>query len=498
MRYRQYIRVSSKKQLRGASLEEQERANAGRVSQLGGTVEHTYTEAGRSAFTERLDKRPAFQQMLIDARARRFDALVVYDLSRFSRQAAVSLTVAADLERLGITVISATEYFDRTTAAGRMTYTMLAAAAQFKSDHLSERMRAVRRSTAERGLLPGPVPVGYERRDGRLFATPAAEAVKLAFQLYCTGDYGSHRITDAMNATGHTMPDGSPFKATAVDELLHCPVYAGFVPCSGTLYPGTHEPLIDAATWERAQAVAQARARRRPDATPRYPLLAGLAVCAGCGAPMWSKGGDYPGYVCSAHLTRAHGVSPDVVCSGMRSHGPQIDQMVCGLLAGLALAPGLVEQARAMIEQQTPPTVAPVRALDAALKKLKADFLADVISAVEYESQRAALLAQPVPTPAPARAPVDSAAVLRLVGDLPTLLVEASPQHRRAVVKELLSEVWIGRRRVIAVRPTRAAAALGAAAAAYGDFNLVASSWAGWASGIGAYTKVKTVWMRAA
>jgi site-specific DNA recombinase len=136
MRYRQYIRVSSKAQLRGASLEDQERANVARVGQLGGTIEHTYTEPGRSAFTENLGKRQAFQQMLTDARARRFDALIIYDLSRFSRQAAVALTVAADLERLGITVISATEYFDRTTAAGRMTFTMLAAAAQFKSDHL--------------------------------------------------------------------------------------------------------------------------------------------------------------------------------------------------------------------------------------------------------------------------------------------------------------------------------------------------------------------------
>jgi site-specific DNA recombinase len=307
MRYRQYIRVSSKAQLRGASLEDQERANVARVGQLGGTIEHTYTEPGRSAFTENLGKRQAFQQMLTDARARRFDALIIYDLSRFSRQAAVALTVAADLERLGITVISATEYFDRTTAAGRMTFTMLAAAAQFKSDHLSERMRAVRRSTAERGILPGPVPVGYRRIDGRLEQTPAAEAVRVAFQMYCTGDYGSMRITDAMNATGHTMPDGTPFKVTAVDEILHNPIYAGFVPCGERLYPGLHEPIIDAATWERAQEVAAARAKRRPQPQRRATRSSraspyARAAVPRCGTP---GGPEHPYYMCSAHTTRA-------------------------------------------------------------------------------------------------------------------------------------------------------------------------------------------------
>ena len=487
-----YYRVSHKDTERGISIDVQRDACEAFAAARGWQLAPAYVDDGRSAFTDKLEKRPAFRQLMADARLKRFDVVLVYLYDRFARKMRLMLQCIEDLERCQVQVVSATQPGDWLSVG------VNALMAEQYSRMLSARMKDVRRWEAQQGRLPGPVPVGYERRDGRLLVTPAAEAVKLAFRLYCTGDYGSMRIADAMNATGHTMPDGSPFKVTAVDELLHCPVYAGFVPCAGTLYPGSHEPLIDQATWERAQAVAQARARRRPDATPRYPLLAGLAVCAGCGAPMWSKGGAYPGYVCSAHLTRAHGVSPDVVCSGMRSHGPQIDQMVCGLLAGLALAPGLVEQARVLIEQQTPPVAAPVRALDTALKKLKADFLADVISAVEYEAQRAALLAQPAPAPARTPAPVDSTAVLRLVGDLPTLLVEASPQHRRAVVRELLSEVWIDRRRVIAVRPTRAAAALGAAAAAYGDFNLVASSWAGWASSTRAYTKVKTVWMRAA
>lgn len=499
MRYRQYIRVSTKKQLQGASLEDQQRANAGRAAQLNGIIEHTYVEPGRSAFTENLSKRQAFQQMMIDARARRFDALIVYDLSRFSRQAVVSLSCAAELERLGITVISATEYFDRSTAAGRMTYTMLAAAAQFKSDHLSERMKAVRLGEAQRGILPGPVPVGYRREGKQLYQTPAAEAIRVAFKLYCTGDYGSNRITDAMNATGHTMPDGSPFKVTAVEEIIRCPVYAGLIPCAGQLFPGQHEPIIDAATWERAQEVAQRRAKRRTAYTPQHPLLAGIAVCASCGAPMWHSGGaDKPVYVCSAHATRNHGISADIQCIGVKVNATYVEHATCAWLASLALTPGIIDRARALLtHKSTPPP--PIRQLDQALKKLKQDFLNDRIGAADYEAQRIALLAQPTPQARELRVE-DQEAVLSLVADLPTLLIEASAEERRAIVRQLISEAWLRRRRVIALRPTRLAAALSEAARGNAALNHLVSKWAGWAPGLDTgYTVYDpVVWLEAA
>jgi hypothetical protein len=57
------------------------------------------------------------------------------------------------------------------------------------------------------------------------------------------------------------------------------------------------------------------------------------------------------------------------------------------------------------MEHETPPiAVAPMRATDQALKKLKQDFLSDKISAAEYEAQRTVLLAQPVRSYACARA----------------------------------------------------------------------------------------------
>ena len=55
---------------------------------------------------------------------------------------------AAELERHNIQIASATEPIDRKSAAGRMTFGMLAVAAEAYSDQLRERMRDSRRAAS--------------------------------------------------------------------------------------------------------------------------------------------------------------------------------------------------------------------------------------------------------------------------------------------------------------------------------------------------------------
>jgi len=212
-----YIRVSGRQQVKGVSLEDQEHACRAYAARAGWeVVEPLYIEPGRSAFTERLDTRIAFQKLLLDAQHHRFDVALVYKLNRFARNVPAQYAAAAELERCGVQIASATEPIERATASGRATFGMLAVMAQLQSDQLSEKMRDTRLAEARQGRLVGPVPVGYERRDGRLVPTSQAETLRLAFQMFCTGDYGATKITRAINDAGYRMPDGSPFKVTAI------------------------------------------------------------------------------------------------------------------------------------------------------------------------------------------------------------------------------------------------------------------------------------------
>jgi len=75
MRAAGYLRVSHKEQVEGYSLEAQADSIRSFCAGRGWTLVHIYTDAGHSAPRE--SYRPAFEQMMQDARARRFGVLVV-------------------------------------------------------------------------------------------------------------------------------------------------------------------------------------------------------------------------------------------------------------------------------------------------------------------------------------------------------------------------------------------------------------------------------------
>src|SRR5262245_24628530 len=64
--------------------------------------------------------RPALDQMLADAKRRRFDVLVVWRLDRLGRNLKHLITVLEDVQALGIAFVSLGEGIDATTAAGKL------------------------------------------------------------------------------------------------------------------------------------------------------------------------------------------------------------------------------------------------------------------------------------------------------------------------------------------------------------------------------------------
>lgn len=262
-----------------------------------------YVEPGRSAYTERLEKRVAFQQMLEDARKKHFDAVLVYKLDRFARKTLVQYQAAAELERYRVQIASVTEPIDRKTAAGRMTFGMLAVAAEAYSDQLSERMRDVRRAEARQGKHVGPVPAGYIRRsDGKLQPSPESvdtEPIQMAFAWYASGNESALTLTRRLNAAGNTWArhDGTraPFLKDGVIELLQNPVYIGRITAAGVVVEAAHEPLVDRAIWDAVQAIIAIRRAKSPSGgrssmttvQRQEGMLIDLGYCSNCGAPLW-------------------------------------------------------------------------------------------------------------------------------------------------------------------------------------------------------------------
>jgi len=89
-----------------------------------------------------LDDRPVYNQLLKDAAACKFNAVVVFKFDRFARSAMQLLESLDMFRRRGIEFVSISENIDTTTAMGKVVFTILAAFAEFERNLISERTKA--------------------------------------------------------------------------------------------------------------------------------------------------------------------------------------------------------------------------------------------------------------------------------------------------------------------------------------------------------------------
>ncbi len=88
------------------------------------------------------DSRPALDQLVMDAKWRRFDVLVVWRLDRLGRNLRHLILLLDDLQAIGVGFVSLAEGIDATTPAGRLQLHILGAIAEFERARVIERVQA--------------------------------------------------------------------------------------------------------------------------------------------------------------------------------------------------------------------------------------------------------------------------------------------------------------------------------------------------------------------
>jgi DNA invertase Pin-like site-specific DNA recombinase len=86
------------------------------------------------------DRRPALDALLIAAKRRRFDVLVVWRLDRLGRNLKHLITLIDELSALGIGFTSLGEGIDTQTPSGRLQLHILGALAEFERERIKERV----------------------------------------------------------------------------------------------------------------------------------------------------------------------------------------------------------------------------------------------------------------------------------------------------------------------------------------------------------------------
>jgi site-specific DNA recombinase len=147
-----YIRVSTKKQMEGSSLQVQKEAISKYCDIHDLDLVKIYTDKGISAYK----KRPQFQAMIEHVlKDNTWNGVIVYDLTRFGRSTTDLLFQINRLDGHGKKFVSVKDNIDIGTKTGRLLLTMLSAIADFERETIRERMDAGKEYARVHGTKSG-------------------------------------------------------------------------------------------------------------------------------------------------------------------------------------------------------------------------------------------------------------------------------------------------------------------------------------------------------
>jgi len=101
------------------------------------------------------ESRPELNLLTNDAKARKFDAVVVWKLDRYARSLKHLVNALAEFESLGIAFVSLRDNLDLSTPSGRLMFQIIGAMAEFERSLIQERVRAGLRNAKLKGKTLG-------------------------------------------------------------------------------------------------------------------------------------------------------------------------------------------------------------------------------------------------------------------------------------------------------------------------------------------------------
>ena len=360
-----YIRVSTREQAQrggteeGFSIPAQRAANKRKAASVGALIVKEFVDRGESA---RSANRPALQQMLAylqesngvqatsgRATGRRgvsatqagaptstgagdgattplepIDYVIVHKLDRLARNRADDVEINRVLDEAGVRLISTSENIDQ-TPGGMLLHGIMSSIAEFYSRNLANEVIKGMSEKARSGGTLGKAPLGYRNtrsRDaqGREIRTveldpERAPLMRLAFTEYATGQWTVRTLADHLSGLGLTVPatpskPAKPITANRLHTLLRHPYYKGIVTFQGVEYPGQHEALVSAETWQTVQDILVSHRNGERERIHTH-FLRSAVVCGQCGARLLVQnaknrsGTVYPYFVC-ARRHRSH------------------------------------------------------------------------------------------------------------------------------------------------------------------------------------------------
>jgi site-specific DNA recombinase len=470
MRVAIYYRVSGKEQLQGYSLDAQLRALETWSAQHSHEIVARYPEPARSARKEDERARPAFNQMLQDAEARRFDIVVVHKLDRFARNRRVAFDAFHRLGKAGVGFVSVSENLDYSTPAGQLMLTMLVGMAQFYSDNLAFETKKGKAERKAQGLPNGLLPFGVTKGEDGIPALDMvprwqapdgsplspADGLSLAFELASEGK--THReIARALTLAGYRTTGNrgeNAFTKDTVRVILSNRFYLGELPDGeGGWLPGKHGALVDPDLFQRVQVMRERNTYRpRRVSTVRTPwALSGVATCGDCGEPLVLFGaGPRRRVQCSG---RRQGNGCDAPTFFVETVEEQIGHLLDGFAVPTNAHDWLLTAWRRDRSRHIDANAERIR-LRGKLNRLSELYVEGLIQRHAYDEQREATLSQLANLPADTDPNDEAGRILaNYLTNIGQAWTAATPDERNQMARQLFTDVLVINKTAVAVMP---------------------------------------------
>lgn len=321
-------------------------------------------------------KRPAFMQMVSDAKNRDFDLIVTREVCRFARNTVDTLTYSRFFGSMNIEVYFIQDNIWTMSGDGELRLSLMATLAQEESRKISERVRAGQNISRKNGVLYGTGNIlGYDRKADTYVINPEqAYSVQKIYELYADG-LGYQKICNELMRLGCKNASGKvQWSVDRIGRILRNATYKGMV-CHNKSHSnnyleqkrvnhreeefvymkGNFEPIVSEVLWDQCREI-----RLRKSATQRdeegqtrkfgrrepQSVWSNLLRCS-CGSAFarftWRTNEDGKkiyGYECyrqkrsaTASYLRKHGLDESIVCKEKSIPGWHLDLMAYTVFA---------------------------------------------------------------------------------------------------------------------------------------------------------------------
>lgn len=315
--------------------------------------------------------RPAFNQLLKDAEAGKFNIVLCKSQARFTRELEMVEKVIHGLFlEWGIRFVGYADNADTANKGNKKSRQINGLVNEWYLEDLSDNIKTVLTDHRKKGMHIGSFALyGYQKdpeQKGHLIVDPeAAGVVKKVFELYA-GGMGRTAIARYLNENNIPNPTeykrqkglrykgsqkqyGNLWKYSAISDMLSNEMYIGNmvqgkyenrsykskhskpVPRERWIrVEGTHEPIIDLELWNRVQEMLKERSK--PMCTGQIGIFAGKTRCMYCGYGLGShKKGEYRYLKCTSKYYK------DSCCIGVFISQRLLEKIILQELNGIIL-----------------------------------------------------------------------------------------------------------------------------------------------------------------